>query len=152
MNRRTQAFTLLEVTLATAIFATAVVVLTSAFANALTVMHRMHEESDYAPIVRYVRSKIITVKNLYGFKKGEELDLPDGGTMKWEADVEQVPGIADLFSVTLTMDFDRKDKDAPLTITDKLYLLRPTWSDADDRATIISDAKTDLETERRTSH
>lgn len=143
------AFTLLEVTLATAIFAAALVVLTSAFTNAITAMQTMRTDSDDEPIFRYVRSLVITVPDLQNFKDGEQLDLPDEATVTWTAEVEQT-SIADLFKVNLTMDLQKKDDKEPTTRVETLYLLRPTWSDADDRTKIITEATSAYQSEHRT--
>ena len=146
--RSKSAFTLLEVTLATAIFAAAIVVLTSAFSNALTAMRSMREESDDEPLFRYVRSLVVTVPDLQNFKDGEELDLPGEATVKWTAEVEQTR-VADLFKARLTMVLKKENVAEPVTRVETLYLLRPTWSDADDRAKIMTEATTEYETTRR---
>jgi general secretion pathway protein I len=144
-----KAFSLLEVMLATAIFAIAAVVLTSAFSNALTALQTMRRETNDEPIFRYIRSLVITVPNLANFEEGETLDLPDGATITWTAVAEQTQ-VADLFKVELTMSLKKKDADEPIVRVERLYLLRPTWSDSDDRAKIISESKSALETARRT--
>ena len=151
MSRKTsnKAFSLLEVMLATAIFAIAAVVLTSAFSNALSALQTMRKETNDEPIFRYIRSLVITVPNLANFEEGETLDLPDSATISWTAVAEQTQ-IADLFKVELTMSLKKKDADEPIVRVERLYLLRPTWSDSDDRAKIISEGKSALETARRT--
>ena len=146
---RRSAFTLLEVTLATAIFATAIVVLTSAFSNALTAMSAMRNDVNDEPVLRYVRSLVITIPDRESFEGGETLDLPDEATASWTA-VTEPTAVADLFKVRLTITLKKHDIDEPVVRTETLYLLRPTWSDADDRAKIISDAKTALQTARGT--
>jgi prepilin-type N-terminal cleavage/methylation domain-containing protein len=143
------AFTLIEVVLASAIFATALVVLTGAFTNALTAMHNMHRDAGDEVIFRYVSSLVTTVPDLDNFKEGEELDLPDDAKVSWTAVVEQT-AVADLFKVELTITLRKAGADEPLVRVEHLYLLRPTWSDSDDRDKIISDAKTALNTERGT--
>jgi len=147
-KRKSAAFTLMEVTLATAIFGVALVMLTSAFANALTAMNSMRREADDEPMFRFLRSKIITVPDLDNFEQGEELYLPDGDNAHWSAEVEPTT-IADLFRVRLTMAIDRLDDTKSLTRTETLYLLRPTWSESDERADIIEEATRALESSRR---
>jgi hypothetical protein len=149
MKCRDKAFTLLEVTLATALFAAAVVVLTSAFANALAAMHTMRADADDEPMFRYIRSLVITVPDRQNFEEGEDLDMPDVATASWTATTEQTR-IADLFKVVLTINLTKRNEKTPITRTETLYLYRPTWSDTDDRDKLISDAKTELTTERRT--
>jgi len=144
-----QAFTLMEVALATAIFGMALVVLTSAFANALTAMNVMRSDAQNEPMLRFLRSKIISVANLENFEDGEELYLPDGGSANWMAEVQPTT-TADLFRVSLTINIEGKDDADSVQHTETLYLLRPTWSESDDRADIIEDASRELETRRRT--
>ena len=146
---KNSAFTLLEVTLACAIFAAALVVLTGSFANALTALHNMRRDAGDETIFRYVSSLVTTIPDLDNFKKGEELDLPDNEKFSWTAEVEQT-GVADLFKVELTITLRKPDADEPIVRVEHLYLLRPTWSDSDDRDKIISDAKTALTTARGT--
>jgi hypothetical protein len=148
-KRRQSAFTLLEVTLASAIFAGAIVVLTSAFANALTALQTMRQDSDDEPIFRFVRSLVITVPDRDNFQDGEKLDLPDEGTVTWTAVVEDTK-IADLFRVVLTMNLTKKDESEPITRVETLYLLRPTWSDSDERTRLMTEATADYQSEHRT--
>lgn len=143
-----RAFTLLEVTLATAIFGTALVVLTSAFSNALGAMRERREEANLEPIVRFLRSRIITIPDPEQFKMGQELYLPDGDKAIWSAELEPC-AIADLFRVTLRIEITSNEEARSTLREETLYLLRPTWSDSDERSDIIEDAKRDLETRKR---
>jgi len=148
-RREKSAFTLIEVVLASAIFATALVVLTSAFANSLTALRNMRRDAGDEVYFRYISSLATTIPDLDNFKEGEELDLPGGAKVSWTAVVEQT-AVADLFKVELTITLRKPDADGPVVRVEHLYLLRPTWSDSDDRDKIISDAKTALNTERGT--
>jgi len=143
-NRR--GFTLLEVTLAAAIFAVAVVVLSSAFTNALTALSNMRREENDAPLFEFVRSRAITIPDLENFEEGEKLSLPAEGQAMWTAHVEPT-SIVDLFKVDLTLTLQRPGRDDAVQVQ-QFYLLRPTWSDADDRSKLIDDAKTRLSNER----
>ena len=143
------AFTLLEVTLATALFAVAVVVLSSSFANALAALQTMRTSADDEPILRYVSSLAMTIPDLDNFRQGEELDVPGEGKASWTATVEPST-VADLFKVVLTITYKKKNVDEPIVRVEHLFLLRPTWSDTDDRTKIINDAKTALTTARGT--
>jgi len=143
-NRR--GFTLLEVTLAAAIFAVAVVVLSSAFSNALTALSTMRHEENDAPLFEFVRSHAITIPDLENFEEGERLPLPDEAQALWTALVEPT-NIADLFKVELTITLQRPGREDAVQVQ-QFYLLRPTWSDADDRAKLIDEAKTRLSDER----
>lgn len=146
---RKSAFTLLEVTLASAIFAGAIVVLTSAFANALTALQTMRQDSDDEPIFRFVRSLVITVPDRDNFQDGESLDLPDEGKVTWTAVVEDTQ-LVDLFKVVLTMNLTKKDMNEPITRVETLYLLRPTWSDTDDRSRLMTEASAKYQSEHKT--
>ncbi|MBN1403398.1 MAG: hypothetical protein JW942_02880 [Opitutales bacterium] len=143
-----RAFTLLEVTLAAAIFATSVVVLTSAFSNALTALSIRRQEAVMEPTIRFLRSKIITVANVEQFEQGQDLYLPNGDTARWNATTEQMP-IADLFKVHLHIEIDSDTPERATERDEVLYLLRPTWSQSDEREDIIEDAERALETNRR---
>ena len=148
-RQRNAAFTLLEVTLAAAIFAAAIVVLTSAFSNALTALGTMRQDSDDEPIFRYARSLVITVSDLDNFRQGEELDMPGEARLNWTAEVEPTQ-VVDLFKVVLTMNLTKKSAKEPETRVETLYLLRPTWSDPDERSRLMTDATAKYQADRRT--
>jgi prepilin-type N-terminal cleavage/methylation domain-containing protein len=149
IRRRKAAFTLIEVVLASAIFAAALVVLTSAFANALTALGNLRRGAGDEVFFRYVSSLATTIPDLDNFKEGEELDLPGEAKASWKAEVEET-AVADLFKVKLAITLKKPEADEPIERVEHLYLLRPTWSDSDDRAKIVKDAKTALNTERGT--
>jgi hypothetical protein len=138
----------MEVALATALFGTALILLTSAFANALTAMNAMRREAGDEPMFGFLRSKIITVPDIDNFEEGEELYLPDGDSANWTAEVAPT-GVADLFRVRLMMEIERRDDRDKVSRTETLYLLRPTWSESVERADIIEEAARALETSRR---
>lgn len=139
-----RAFTLLEVVLATAIFGTSVIILTEAFVNAMTSLSKLRRESGDAPIVRYVRGLVITVPDRDSFEQGDELYLPGDAEATWTALVEDT-AVADLFRVKLTIDIVRPAEDYSATHEQTLYLLRPTWSDADDRRRLLDEVQLRLD-------
>lgn len=142
MKRR--GFTLIEVTLALTIFAISVVGIMQAFTNTLTALGSLRREADLSPYVRYVRAHVITVPDLDDFEDGDELDLPDGSTARWTAEVEPVE-VADLFRVELEITLSGGDLDKDYVTSETLYLLRPSWSDPIDRSRRINDAKKDMD-------
>ena len=56
---RVRGFTLIEVTLALAVFSMSVVVLTQAFVNALVSLNTLESETNYQSAFRFVRSIVI---------------------------------------------------------------------------------------------
>lgn len=142
--KRRSGFTLLEVILAVAIFAMALVVLSSAFTNTLVALGTIHREADTEPQFRFARSLIITVPNLEDFQEGATLPMPDGSQLTWTAEVQPAT-VVDLFHVFLHMSLEPADGGEPVLRDESLYLIRPTWSDPIDRSNRINDAKQDLD-------
>ena len=83
-----RAFSLIEVTLAMAIFGLAVVVLTQAFVNGLIGLEATEEATSSSGEIRFVRSQVIRIADLDEFEEGGEVELLDEALARWEADVE----------------------------------------------------------------
>ena len=54
----------------------------------------------------------------------------------------------DLFQVELTIEFSDPPEDGPERHQEQLYLLRPTWSEADERSDLLEDKRRELERTR----
>ena len=109
-----QAFTLVEVTVALAIFAIAVVVLTQSFVNTLLSLDSIETEADLQADIRFVRSQALTVADREAFEEGDEITTLAHGTARWYATIESTQ-VSDLFQVQLTIELEPTDSNEPST-------------------------------------
>jgi general secretion pathway protein I len=140
-------FSLIEVVVALALFAMASVVLTSSFVNAL--LAREHGQSNdlrHADI-RAVRMQLLLEPNMDDAEDGDRYDTLNNGTANWEASIEPT-NVIDLFEVQLSIEFSEPQEEQAATYTESLYLLRPTWSKADERSSLLRDKKDELQNAR----
>ncbi len=142
-----RAFTLIEVTLALAIFALAVVGLTQAFVNILMSLDSIDNEASLQADLQFLRSHIILEPDLEKLKEGGEINTLGSGSAHWQAEVEPMP-VSDLFRVILTIELSEPQDANPVTITEEILLLRPTWSDPVERSTILAENADRLQAER----
>lgn len=140
-------FTLVEVVIALAIFAFAAVVFTEGFTSILLSLDSLDQRTAEVTDIRFIRSQIIKEPDLDTFEEGGEVETVDSGTAYWQAVVEPA-FVADLFDVTLTIELPETDYREAEVITERFYLLRPTWSEPLDRSEIIADNKERLEDRR----
>ena len=54
----------------------------------------------------------------------------------------------DLFEVQLSIEFSEPQEEQAATHTESLYLLRPTWSESDERSDLLQDKKDELQNSR----
>jgi general secretion pathway protein I len=137
----TKAFSLIEVVVALALFAMASVVLTSSFVNAL--LAREHGQSNdlrHADI-RAVRMQLLLQSDLEDAEDGNRYETLNNGAATWEASI-QATNVVDLFQVQLRIEFSDPQDEQASEYIETLYLLRPTWSESDERSDLLQD-KTD---------
>lgn len=145
--RTVSGFSLIEVVVALALFAMASVVLMSAFVNAL--LAREHGQSNdvrHADI-RAVRMQLLLEPNIEDAEDGDRYETLNNGTANWEATIEPT-NVIDLFHVQLHIEFSEPNEEQEATHTETLYLLRPTWSESDERSELLQDKKDALQDSR----
>ena len=147
LPRTEPGFSLIEVVVALALFAMASVVLTSSFVNAL--LAREHGQSNdlrHADI-RAVRMQLLLEPNIDDAEDGDRYDTLNNGTANWQASIEPT-NVIDLFEVQLSIEFSEPQEEQAATHTESLYLLRPTWSESDERSDLLQDKKDELQNSR----
>lgn len=144
---RRGAFTLIEVVIALAIFATASVVLSQAFTNALLAREHSVSNDNYEADIRTVRMQLLLEPELEAAEDGGEIATFENGEASWEATIEPT-NVVDLFRVELRIRFAEPDEGQDNEYSETLYLLRPTWSESDDRSSLLADKKDELESNR----
>lgn len=140
-------FSLIEVVVALALFAMAAVVLNSSFVNALLARERGLSNDRLNADIQAVRLQLLLESNLEDAEDGGRYETLNSGTANWEASVEPT-NLIDLFHVQLQIEFSDPQDDQAATHTESLYLLRPTWSESDERSELLQDKKDELENSR----
>lgn len=139
-----RAFTLIEVLVSLAIFALAAMVLTAAYVNVLNAQHAALRRDDKASAMQLIRQALSAEPQLENLERWNDLKLPDEGTARWRATVAPTT-VADLFDVTLEVELTLDRTADRVTVTETFRLLRPTWSQPQDRETLRADARSRLE-------
>lgn len=145
-----EAFTLLEVLLALALFAGAVVVLASSYLNIITSLEAVKTDRAFDQQVRWVRDQVLQEPDLKLLEKGGELRTPDAGVVRWQASVTPAL-VADLFAVELRVEMtaEKSGKSTLREHTERLTVLRPSWSEPVERSKLFEEAKQRIEEERQ---
>ena len=147
-SKSVAAFTLVEVLIAVAIFAMAASVLMSAFVNALLSRERAVQYDLLNADIRAVRMQLLLEPNLEDAEDGDEYETVHSGEASWEAQVV-LTNVVDLFQVELSIRFSEPPEGLVADYTETLYLLRPTWSESDERSDLLQDKREALEDTRR---
>lgn len=132
---RRRGFTLLEVVVSLAILSIAGVVLATGFASFLQNYHAAFNRSRDPEDVALVRAALLAEPDVEKVEDWNDLELPEDRKARWRATVEPTT-IADLFSVTCEVEIRSPDESEPVQTTLHLNLLRPTWSQPDERETL----------------
>ena len=146
-HRTSSGFSLIEVVVALALFAMASVVLTSSFVNAL--LAREHGQSNDLrnADIRAVRMQLLLQPNRDDAEDGDRYETLNNGTANWEAAIEPT-NVVDLFQVQLQIEFSEPPEGSDAKHTETLYLLRPTWSESNERSDLLQDKKDELQDSR----
>ena len=147
-RRRVTAFTLVEVLIAVAIFGMAASVLMSAFVNALQSRERAAKYDLLNADIRAVRMQLLLEPMLEDAEDGNEYETVHSGEASWEAHIEPTD-VVDLFQVGLSIRFSEPPEGLAADYSETLYLLRPTWSESDERSKLLYDKREALEDTRR---
>ena len=146
-TQRTAAFTLIEVLVALAVFAMAGTYLMATFVNSLTARERSVSNDLYHADIQAVRMQLLLEPNLDDAERGGRFSTLNHGEASWQADIRPTE-IVDLFTVELTIDFSDPPEDGPDRHQETLFLLRPTWSEIDERSNLLEDKRQALERSR----
>lgn len=141
-------FSLLEVLASLAIFGLGVFVLTEAFVNTMYSVARLKPEFTHQSDLRFVRQQVIGIADIEEFRDGGELLTLNLDLVTWEATAEPTT-VLDLFDVILTFRYEDPNTRERKEVTERMYLLRPTWSDSGDRTNLLDEKRTDYEDAKR---
>jgi len=137
--RPSSGFSLVETLVAMFIFVLAVGVLSQAANNAIYAISRMEitegSEVDY----QFVRDVVLTISDTDTLGMGGDVATPTAGQAHWDAETETTD-TPDFFKVTLKISLagDEAEKISADSATETMYLLRPQWSQTEDRSALLN--------------
>ncbi len=144
---RRSGFSLIEVVVAVALFASAAVVLSSAFVNALLAREHGVRSSQFASDISAVRMQLLLQANLEDAEDGGTFETFGAGEAEWEAAIEPME-VIDLFQVQFQVEFSDPPEGTNSLFQETLYLFRPTWSISDERSELLADKRNALHDSR----
>lgn len=128
VQSNSRGFTLIEVLISLAIFAMAAIGLAVAYLNVLSgyqsVARRQEGEEEW----KLLRTIILSEPDREKVVAGGQLPLPDNTNLRWSATIEST-AVADLFAVTVKSELDAVGNGDAHPHEEKIFLLRPKWSD-----------------------
>jgi type II secretory pathway pseudopilin PulG len=143
-NRSEAGFSLVETLVALVLFILAIGVLGQAMNNAMRAINILEvtegRQRDYA----FVRDQVLTISDTDAFNAGGDVVTPEAGQAHWQVVETETTATPDLFQVQLSVTLDGQDTIPSESGNQTLYLLRPQWSDPDDRSTLLSGIHDDL--------
>lgn len=128
-----QGFTLIEVTVALAIFALAAVALTQSFLGGLFSLENFKFDDSKEDSLMFVYSKVIALKERSELEKGGSIQTIENGLAKWNATIEKTE-VLELYKVNITVTFE-EEKILKLIRPheEEFYLYRPKWAELGER-------------------
>lgn len=133
MKRR--GFTLVEVVISLGILSLAGVVLATGFASFLHSYDLANRRNSRAGDIALVRAALLAEAQLETVESWNDLTLPGDTRARWRATVTPTQ-LADLFQVACEVELTNPREPGTFTMTLNLTLLRPTWSQPDERETL----------------
>jgi general secretion pathway protein I len=140
---RNRAFTIIEVLAALAIFAMAAIVLGAAYVNVLMGYAHAERATKVDADLRFAREILFRQADLEKVEEGDEFETADGRRVIWKAVVEPTL-VADLFEVEFEVELIDGNSGEGEVLTERFRLLRPTWSEDNDREQLRQEARDNL--------
>ena len=141
---RLQAFSLIEVVVALALFAMAAVVLSASFVNALLAREKGQSNDLRNADIRAVRMQLLLQPSLEDAEDGDRYQTLHNGEANWRTTIEPT-NVVDLFQVDLSIEFMAPQQGQQASHRETLYLLRPTWSESSERAQLLEEKRRELQ-------
>jgi type II secretory pathway component PulJ len=129
-------FMLVEVLIALALFGMSAIVLVNGVTRISTIVHQMKDTRELEQDLIWVRSQIFQESDYEKMEEGGDITAPTMGEIRWEAEVEMLTEVLDVFKVTLNLEYEG-NSDFNVESGERssiMYLFRPTWSQNSDFA------------------
>lgn len=130
-------FTLIEVTVALAIFALASVALTQSFLSGMFSLENFKFDDAQEDSLMFVYSQVLNTKERSDVEKGGSIKTIESGDVKWSAKVQKT-SVLDLYKVDINVVFDdEKFAKKPQSYREEFYRYKPEWSERGEREEIL---------------
>lgn len=125
-ERHSNAFTLLEVMIAIAVFALSAIALGTAYVGVLQSYEAVSKGEYRDEEAAFARTQLLALAEREKVEEGGEFETAERGRVKWTAEIEET-NLPDLFAVTLHC---RIEAAGGTRETEQHFrLLRPTWAE-----------------------
>ncbi|GAB5559428.1 MAG: hypothetical protein SynsKO_10750 [Synoicihabitans sp.] len=138
-----RAFTIIEVLAALTIFVTAAIVMGAAYINVLMGYERAERSTEVDADVRFAREILFRHPVLDDVEDGDDFETVDGRRVIWRASVNPT-AVADLFEVDFEVELIESGSGESEIVRERFRLLRPTWSEDDDRDKLRQEARDNI--------
>lgn len=128
----------------------AATVLMATFVNAVTARERSVQNDQFHEAIQTARLQLLLEPVREDAEDGGRVSTLTHGEASWRAIIEPA-NIIDLFRVEFFVEFSDPPENDPYEYTEQLYLLRPTWSEGDERADLLDEKRNALLDSRRFS-
>ena len=133
-----RAFTLIEVMVSLAVFAFSAIVLAASYVHVLNAYARANDATLVDQDVRFARQMLFREAELEEVEEGREFESAEGRRVAWRAIVEPTL-VPDLFEVNFICEVDGGTGGERKVVEERFRMLRPTWSEDDDREQLAAD-------------
>ena len=129
-------FMLIEVLIALALFGMTAILLVDGVSRVSIAIREMKNTRELEQDLIWVRSQIFQEADYEDMEEGGDITAPTMGEIRWEAEVEMLTEVLDVFKVTLNLEYEG-NSDFNVEAGERsstMYLFRPTWSQNSDFA------------------
>lgn len=129
-------FMLVEVLIALALFGMSAIFLVDGVGTVSRAIREMKNTRELEQDLIWVRSQIFQEADYEKMEEGGDITAPTMGEIRWEAEVEMLTEVLDVFKVTLNLEYEG-NSDFNVEAGERsstMYLFRPTWSQNSDFA------------------
>lgn len=134
-------FTLIEVTIALAIFALASVALTQSFLSGMFSLENFKFDDAQENSLMFVFSQVLSIKERPTLEKGGSIQTIESGNVKWNAKITKT-SILDLYKLNINVMFDDKESTKKhQTFHEEFYVYKPEWAESGERQEILRSKK-----------
>lgn len=142
LGHKRDAFTLLEVLVALAIFALAAVMLAASYLNVLNAYEAVSRGVVINEDFAFARQLVLNEPDPKKVEEGGEFETAGGRRARWTAEIESTT-VADVYRVTFTCTLDDPSRPEAEQQKQTFLVLRPSWvTDPGERGKLKEDAKT----------
>ena len=139
MSKQRRGFTLVEVILATILFAVAAVGFVQTAFYIHHALKQVESQDSHEADIRFVRQIVLAIEERQILEEGDQITTLNSGTASWEVEIEET-SVPDLFKMILTIVLDdESDNEEPHI--DELYIFRQgsDWSQPTDRSALFEE-------------